>query len=52
MGVSDMFGEFISIISYLFKAVFINKYLVLFLGVAAGLGVSVISYLIRWFNHA
>ena len=52
MSSSDMLSEFLSIINDVFSKIFDVKYLPPYAAVAVGLGVSVIVYLLRWFNNA
>lgn len=52
MSSSDMLSEFLSIISDVFSRLFDEKYLPLYAAVAVGLGVSVVVYVLRWFDNA
>ena len=47
---SDMFGEFIEILNYIFTLFFINKYLWLLIPVIIGFGVWLVTFIVRWFN--
>ena len=50
MSGSGMFSEFISLISDIFSMFFLQKYLVLYLAVAVGLGCFIVSKIVRWLN--
>lgn len=49
---TDMFKEFISLISMILSSILLGKFKYLFIGVGASIGVYLISQLTRWFSRA
>lgn len=47
---AGMFSEFLNILSSAFSMLFVSKYLYAFLGIGTVMSVSLIRFIVRWFN--
>lgn len=50
MSAAQMFGEFLQFVSDIASMFFISKYLWLYISIAVGLGIWLITFIVRWFN--